>query len=153
MGSLKIFQNQVNLLRCLANRCLRIIIFNSSMMTPLNRPRTTSVSVMERRQLRSENISEPGQPLTMFSQPMLENNNIQFEHDDTSEPPSYNVSVSDGTTTTPPTAASITFYPELTTGTTGTTRTTATTGTTRTTGTTATTGTTETTATTRTTGS
>jgi hypothetical protein len=62
-----------------------------------------------------ESMSQPGIPLTNFTQPQLQNNTIQFVHDGSVFTPSYNITVrSAGIAWTGPYPANITFVPSTT---------------------------------------
>ncbi len=63
-----------------------------------------------------ESTSQPGTPLTNFTQSQLGNDTIQFVHDGSAFAPGYNITVrSDGIAWTGPSVANITFIPAVTT--------------------------------------
>lgn len=58
-----------------------------------------------------ELTSAPGSAVTSFTQSQVASSEVVFVHDGSDNPPSYDVSVSDGLASTTPVAASITFNP------------------------------------------
>ena len=58
-----------------------------------------------------ERISAPGTPITTFTQAEIAAGSIRFTHDGSTIAPAYHVSVTDGIDSTPPAAASVTFFP------------------------------------------
>lgn len=68
-----------------------------------------TVSGVQRGQF--EQVSDLGVAIVQFTQAQVDLSAIQFVHDGSNQPPSYMISVSDGTLSTAPAAAIITFNP------------------------------------------
>jgi len=56
-----------------------------------------------------EFVANPGTPVTTFTQQQIANGEVRFVHDGSGAPPSFTISVSDGTSGTAPVLANITF--------------------------------------------